>query len=206
MGSSETSQVFIRRVRSPVCGTDNTGRLRVTESRPHGSLNYFYWAFLPGVLWPIILISWIWVRIWFISESSHVCILLSLPRKILAERLIGSWHHLLWGDVSSLFELQRAFLHMCSQGGLFNFENEEYVIFYLLSGQGLASSIILLMEFLSSAGYCSAQGPSISGLTVVKNPPSNSRDSGLFPGQGTKVSLDTEQLSLHHNKRSMCCN
>ena len=29
--------------------------------------------------------------------------------------------------------------------GVFNFENEEYVAFYLLSGQGPASSIILLL-------------------------------------------------------------
>ena len=28
----------------------------VAESRPHGSLNYFDGAFLPGFLWPIIMI------------------------------------------------------------------------------------------------------------------------------------------------------
>ena len=35
-----------------------TGRLRgrVSESHLCGSLNYFYGAFLPGFLWPIILI------------------------------------------------------------------------------------------------------------------------------------------------------
>ena len=32
---------------------------------------------------------------------------------------------------------------MCRLGGLLNFKNEEYVVFYLLSGQGPASSIIL---------------------------------------------------------------
>ena len=32
---------------------------------------------------------------------------------------------------------------MCRLGGLLNFENEEYVVFYLLSGHGPASSIIL---------------------------------------------------------------
>ena len=40
---------------------------------------------------------------------------------------------------------------MCSQGGLFNFENEEYVIFYLLFGQGLASTIIQPRAHLSPA-------------------------------------------------------
>ena len=29
---------------------------RGAESQPHGSLNYFYGAFLPGFLWPVILI------------------------------------------------------------------------------------------------------------------------------------------------------
>ena len=32
---------------------------------------------------------------------------------------------------------------MSRLGGLLNFKNEEYVVFYLLSGQGPASSIIL---------------------------------------------------------------
>ena len=36
----------------------HTGRLRgkVSEFHPHGSLNYFYRAFLPGFLWPVIFI------------------------------------------------------------------------------------------------------------------------------------------------------
>ena len=34
---------------------------------------------------------------------------------------------------------------MCSQGDLLDFKNEEYVVLYLLSGQGPASSIILLL-------------------------------------------------------------
>ena len=45
---------------------------------------------------------------------------------------------------------------MCSQGGLFNFENEEYVIFYLLSGQGLASTIIQPRAHLSCASVAEA--------------------------------------------------
>ena len=35
------------------------------------------------------------------------------------------------------------------------------------------------------------------GGPVVKNPPSNARDVGLIPGQGTKTPRATEQLSLH---------
>ena len=32
---------------------------------------------------------------------------------------------------------------------------------------------------------------------MVKNPPSNAGDAGLIPGQGTKISHATGQLSLH---------
>ena len=35
------------------------------------------------------------------------------------------------------------------------------------------------------------------GRPVVKNPPCNAGDSGLIPGQGTKVTHATGQLSLH---------
>ena len=41
-------------------------------------------------------------------------------------------------------DLQGAFLHICSQGGILEFENEEYIFFHLLSGQGPASCIILI--------------------------------------------------------------
>ena len=43
---------------------------------------------------------------------------------------------------------------MCSPEGLLNFENVEYVVFYLLPGQGPASSLdcpaIDILEFLST--------------------------------------------------------
>lgn len=35
-------------------------------------------------------------------------------------------------------------MHTCIWEGLLDLENEEYVVFYLLSGQGQASSIIFL--------------------------------------------------------------
>ena len=58
---------------------------------------------------------------------------------------MGNWHHLLWDGAPSLFDLQGAFLRLCSQEGLLDFENEEYMVFYLLSEQDPASSIILLL-------------------------------------------------------------
>ena len=66
------------------------------QSCPPGSLNHLYGAFLPGFLWPVILIcvvqspylvygqsfwfAWFRVRIWYISGSSHVCACISQPR------------------------------------------------------------------------------------------------------------------------------
>ena len=54
MGSSETSKAFIRRKNCIVHVGWLMGELR--ESCPHGSLNHFYGAFLPGFLWPIFLL------------------------------------------------------------------------------------------------------------------------------------------------------
>ena len=56
---------------------------------------------------------------------------------------------------------------MCSQGGLLNFENEDCVFCYLLSGQGPASSIILLLwSFCPQGRNSSAWGPSVSCLKL----------------------------------------
>ena len=62
---------------------------------------------------------------------------------------------------------------MRSQGGRLNPENEECVVFYLLSGQGPASphrralmEFLLLRNFRPQGRNCSAQGPSISCLTL----------------------------------------
>ena len=51
-------QVFIRRKKSTVRVDRQMGRLRgkVSEFHPHSGLNFIYGAFLPGFLWPIILI------------------------------------------------------------------------------------------------------------------------------------------------------
>ena len=54
---------------------------------------------------------------------------------------------------------------MCSQRGLLDFEKQEYVVFYLLSGQGPTSSIIpLLCSFCPLQRNCSAWGMSVSCL------------------------------------------
>ena len=50
--------------------------------------------------------------------------------------------HVLWGGAPSLFGLQGAFLHTCSQED--TLKNEEYVVFYLLSGQDSAPLSLLL--------------------------------------------------------------
>ena len=42
---------------------------RITELQSRGSLNYFYGAFLPGFLWPIILLCLVLSCTWYISES-----------------------------------------------------------------------------------------------------------------------------------------
>ena len=49
----------------------NSERERVTELHPHGSVSYFYGAFLPGFLWPIILI--------FLVHSPYLVYLKNLP-------------------------------------------------------------------------------------------------------------------------------
>ena len=60
MESSEGSEEFIRGRKSTeymwVDTWADSERERVPESHPGGSLNYFYGAFLLGVLWPIILV------------------------------------------------------------------------------------------------------------------------------------------------------
>ena len=46
---------------------------------------------------------------------------------------------------------------------------------------------------------CVSKKPSrdFPGGSVVKNHPSNARDTGSIPGQGTKILHTTRQLSLH---------
>ena len=69
-----------------------------------------------------------------LSQGPPVCV-----RTHLLARMDSSEEALLGGGASSLFDLQGAFLRMCSQEGLLDFAHEEYVVLYLLSGQGSAS-------------------------------------------------------------------
>ena len=48
--------VFIGRKKSIARVDRHMGRLRVSESNPHGKLNYFYGSFLLIFLWSVILI------------------------------------------------------------------------------------------------------------------------------------------------------
>ena len=86
---------------------------------------------------------------------------------------MSSAQDLSWDDAATLLDLQGALLCMRSQGGLLNPENEECVVFYLLPGQGPASShhpalieFLLLRNFCPQGRNCSAQGPSISCLSL----------------------------------------
>ena len=86
---------------------------------------------------------------------------------------MSSAQDLSWDDAATLLDLQGALLCMRSQEGLLNPENEECVVFYLLPGQGPASShhpalieFLLLRNFCPQGRNCSAQGPSISCLSL----------------------------------------
>ena len=87
------------------------------------------------------------------------------------KRPMGRLASLIRGDAPSLFDFHQAFLCMCSQEGLLDFEKENMWSFYLLFGQGPAAFSILLLWGFSPQGTCSRcslQGPSVSCLTGNK--------------------------------------
>ena len=140
--SSETSEVFIRRKKRVWYMWKDTQADSERESCPCGSLNHFWGHFFQVSFdqWPC----------WFDSKSESglsqdiSCVHAHLLAKIdFSEETC--WHHLLYDNTPSLLDLQGAFLHMCSWEGLLGFENEEYVDFFFFSGQGPASSIIMLL-------------------------------------------------------------
>ena len=135
-----------------------------------------------AVVWITFMEHFFWVSsglalpgsesVWFISGSSrHVCT--SQPRWIPVKRSMGSCHHFLCSDAPLLFDLQGAFLWVCSQGGLLNLEDEENVISCLISVQGPASSAILLL-----GSFC-CYGVSVHGGETVKPGAQLSPDSYL---------------------------
>ena len=150
MESSEASKVFIRKKKSTV----HVGRQGLREWRPCASLNYFYGAFLLGFLWPIILLCWFWVHVWFVW--------------ILVKRTMGRITSLTmrWWPFS--FDLQEILLWTCSQEGL-DLKNEEYVVFYLLSGQGC--TLLLLAIF----GVCVHWGETSAVQPGAHLPPASGR-------------------------------
>ena len=81
MEGSEASKVFSKRVQYVWIDTraDSEGESRVAESCPHDDLSYFYGAFLPGFLGPIILMCL--AHMWRISGSFHVPAPISLTFK-----------------------------------------------------------------------------------------------------------------------------
>ena len=105
--SNKTSRVFIQRENVQYMWLDtqaDSGRERVTESHPHGSLNCFYWASLLGFLQPIILIC--------LVHSPYLIYLRVLPH-ISTSKASGQsipYHYF-------LFDLQGAFLCRWGWGG-----------------------------------------------------------------------------------------
>ena len=121
-----------------------------SESCPRGSLGHLYGAFLLGFLWPIIDLPGS-KSVFGISRDFPRCACTSLSQDGFYGRGLWvdlvTWHH-------SPLDLQGAFLPMCSRRGLLTSKNEEYVVSYLLSGQGPASSlncpVILVSEYGST--------------------------------------------------------
>ena len=85
------------------------------------------------------------------------------------------WRHL-------SFDLQGAFLCMCSREGLLDFKNEEYVVFYLLSGQDLASPPSCYFGGSVHRGWTPAAQPG-AHLSPAPNPPERSKPWEIFIGR-----------------------
>ena len=75
------------------------------------------------------------------------------------------WHHLVWGDTSSIFYPQGAFLKTCSWEDLLDLENEKYVVSLSLIWAGLSSSLPLAL--LLSLSVHQRQSPAIYPVPVV---------------------------------------
>ena len=110
-----------------------------TGSRPCANLNHFYGAFLLGSFWPIFL-SCLVLSPFGTSQGLPMCTGISQPR---------------WMPVKSVWQIDTTplltFKKFSSWEDLLDLENEKYVVSYLLSGQGPASSLdcptIGILEF-----------------------------------------------------------
>ena len=97
-------------------------------------MNHLHGSFLPGYLWPVILLC--------LALTLYLVDPRVLPCVCTFARQDGHWRkvrHFLWGGTPSVMVMQGAVLYMYVVRNVSDFENEEYVILYLLSGLGLAS-------------------------------------------------------------------
>ena len=146
--------MFIRRKKEYSSVDRHTGILREVESCFHGSLNHLYRAFLPGFLWPIILIC--------LVQSPYLVYLRMLP--CVCTHLLAKMNSTeeAYGKLASLsitlpFYLQGVFLCMCSWGGFLTLRmrNMWSLIFYL--GRTLPPPLIVLL-FSCWSIYCVGVG------------------------------------------------
>ena len=128
----------------------HTGGLR-GESRPRGSLNHFYGTFLPGFLWPIILLCLV-LSPYLVHLRVLPCVRAHLLAKVdSSEEACGYVGITYYGAAPPPFLTSKEPFCTRVVGKVSLTENEEYVVFYLLSGRGPASSLTpAVMEFLST--------------------------------------------------------
>ena len=119
---------------------------KIPELHPHGSLNYFYGAFLLGFLLAIHFDLTGLQSMFDIFKVSPMCVQACLSQdRIYWRGLWITWHKL----TSIAFDLQEAFLCMCGWGGLLTSKMRN-----MWSGQGPAFFLncpaILILEFHST--------------------------------------------------------
>ena len=111
-------QVFIKREKSTLLVDKHVSKTQREHLwvAPWGSLNHFYGAFLPGFLWPVMMICWFTVCIYLAYLRILLCVSTHLLAKMhFTAKAYGwsiSWH------CPPPSELQGVFLHMRGPGGL----------------------------------------------------------------------------------------
>ena len=138
MESSETNRVFIRRKKSTVF-VDRWLRVAPRGSSHHFFFclfcsHRFYWAFLPRFLWPVVLLCLVLSLYLVYLRVLLFVMCISKLRWIPGKRPMNRLTSLTMKRCS-YFDHQGAFLHMWRREGLLDFENEKYVVFYLLRAQ-----------------------------------------------------------------------
>ena len=109
------------------------------ESSSHASLNHLYGAFLPGFLWPLILLC-LALSPYLVYLRVLPCVRTSLSQDRFYRRgLWVGWHHLLWGDAPSLLSYKEPFCTYVPGKVSLTLRIRHMWSLYLLSGQGSAS-------------------------------------------------------------------